>query len=113
MLLCPPFRSQNIIKKVSGQKFVYKFVSQPEASVSEGARSDEEVLRREGADPGGRAKAPGALASACPSKSLAQVRPFAHVRLREDVVIYGRSASVPILSARRSPRPRKAPATTT
>lgn len=62
---------QNIIKKVSGQKFVYKFVSQPDPSVAEGARSDEEVPRRDATNPNG-----GALASACPSKSLSQVRRF-------------------------------------
>ncbi|XP_056896213.1 ETS domain-containing protein Elk-1 isoform X1 [Takifugu flavidus] len=66
------YYDKNIIKKVSGQKFVYKFVSQPDPSVAEGARSDEEVLRRDGANPNGQPKSQGALTSACPSKSLAQ-----------------------------------------
>lgn len=70
------FRSQNIIKKVSGQKFVYKFVSQPDPSLCEGPRSDEEVLRRDGTNPNSQSKAPGALPSACPAKGLAQVRRF-------------------------------------
>lgn len=75
------FRSQNIIKKVSGQKFVYKFVGQPDSSLCEGPRSDEEVLRRDGANPSSQAKAPGAPPSACPSKGLAQVRPLRSFRV--------------------------------
>lgn len=65
---------QNIIKKVSGQKFVYKFVSQPDPPAAEGARGEEEALRRDATNPNGQAKPPGASASACPSKSSAQVR---------------------------------------
>lgn len=70
------FCFQNIIKKVSGQKFVYKFVSQPDLAVAEGARSEEESLRRDGANPTSLSKTVGALTSACPTKSLAQVRAF-------------------------------------
>lgn len=77
------FCFQNIIKKVSGQKFVYKFVSQPDPSVAEGARSDEEVLRRDGANPNSQSKSQGALTSACPTKSLAQVRYFSHFIVAE------------------------------
>lgn len=64
---------QNIIKKVSGQKFVYKFVSQPDPSMPDGARSGDESLRRDSADPNGQSKALGGVASACPPKSLPQV----------------------------------------
>lgn len=74
---------QNIIKKVSGQKFVYKFVSQPDPSVAEGARSDEEVLRRDGTNPNSQSKSQGALTSACPTKSLAQVRYICHFIVAE------------------------------
>lgn len=77
------FCFQNIIKKVSGQKFVYKFVSQPDPSVAEGARSDEEVLRREGANPNSQSKSQGALTSACPTKSLAQVGYFSRFIVAE------------------------------
>lgn len=64
---------QNIIKKVSGQKFVYKFVSQPDPSLPDGGRGDEEALRRDGANPSGQPKGLGVMTPACPSKSLAQV----------------------------------------
>uniref|UniRef100_H3CA09 ETS transcription factor ELK1 n=1 Tax=Tetraodon nigroviridis TaxID=99883 RepID=H3CA09_TETNG len=66
------YYDKNIIKKVSGQKFVYKFVSQPDPSLPEGARSDEEALRRDGANPSDQSKSPGAVPSACPAKTLAQ-----------------------------------------
>lgn len=67
------FFFQNIIKKVSGQKFVYKFVSQPDPSLPEGARSGDEGLRRDSADPNGQSKGLGGVASTCPSKGLPQV----------------------------------------
>lgn len=61
---------------------MYKFVSQPDPSLSEGARSDEEVLRRDGTNPNSQSKGLGAVPSACPSKGLAQVRHFTHFRSR-------------------------------
>ncbi|TKS65229.1 ETS domain-containing protein [Collichthys lucidus] len=39
------YYDKNIIKKVSGQKFVYKFVSQPDPSVPEGVRNGDEAQR--------------------------------------------------------------------
>lgn len=64
---------QNIIKKVSGQKFVYKFVSQPDASLPEGARGADDGLRRDGADPGtGQSNTLGGGGSTCSPKSLPQ-----------------------------------------
>ncbi len=64
---------QNIIKKVSGQKFVYKFVSQPDPSLPDGVRNGEEGQRRDSADPNSQSKGLGGVASACPSKGLPQV----------------------------------------
>ncbi|KAI3357934.1 hypothetical protein L3Q82_016308 [Scortum barcoo] len=66
------YYDKNIIKKVSGQKFVYKFVSQPDPSLSEGVRNGEEGFRRDGADPNSQSKGPGGVVSSCPSKSLPQ-----------------------------------------
>jgi len=64
---------QNIIKKVSGQKFVYKFVSQPDPSLPDGVRSTEEGQRRDPADPNSQLKGLGGVASTCPPKGLPQV----------------------------------------
>ena len=64
---------QNIIKKVSGQKFVYKFVSQLDPSLPEGVPNGEDSQRRENADPTGQSKGIGGVASTCPSKGLPQV----------------------------------------
>lgn len=66
---------QNIIKKVSGQKFVYKFVSQPDPSLPEGVRNGEESQRRDSTDPNSQLKGLGGVPSSCPSKGLPQV-PF-------------------------------------
>jgi len=59
---------------VSGQKFVYKFVSQPDPSLPEGVRNGEEGQRRDSADPNSQSKGLGGVASTCPSKGLPQVR---------------------------------------
>ena len=61
---------------MSGQKFVYKFVSQPDPSLPEGARSGELGLRRDNADPGSHSTGAGGVASSCQSKGLQQVRLF-------------------------------------
>lgn len=66
---------QNIIKKVSGQKFVYKFVSQPDPSLPDGVRNGEEGQRRDAADPNSQSKGLVGVTSTCPSKGLPQV-PF-------------------------------------
>lgn len=66
---------QNIIKKVSGQKFVYKFVSQPDPSMPDGTRSAEEAQKKDPADLSSQPKGPGGVSSGCQSKGLLQVRP--------------------------------------
>lgn len=63
------FLLQNIIKKVSGQKFVYKFVSQPDPSLPDGMRSLEDGQRKDISDPSSL----GAMASTCQSKGVPQV----------------------------------------
>ncbi|XP_041858931.1 ETS domain-containing protein Elk-1 [Melanotaenia boesemani] len=64
------YYDKNIIKKVSGQKFVYKFVSQPDPTAPEGVRSSEEGPKRDVLDPNSQLK--GLMASTCPSKGLPQ-----------------------------------------
>ncbi|XP_026187984.1 ETS domain-containing protein Elk-1 [Mastacembelus armatus] len=66
------YYDKNIIKKVSGQKFVYKFVSQADPSLLEGVRNGEEGQRRDSVEPNSQSKGLGSLTSTCPSKSLAQ-----------------------------------------
>lgn len=66
------YYDKNIIKKVSGQKFVYKFVSQPDPSLAEGLRNGEEGQRRDISDPNGQSIGLGGGTSTCPSKSLPQ-----------------------------------------
>ncbi|XP_047442649.1 ETS domain-containing protein Elk-1 [Mugil cephalus] len=65
------YYDKNIIKKVSGQKFVYKFVSQPDPSLPDGGGCSEEVQRKE-VDPNNQSKSLGGVASTCPSKGLLQ-----------------------------------------
>ncbi|XP_023691612.2 ETS domain-containing protein Elk-1 isoform X2 [Paramormyrops kingsleyae] len=65
------YYDKNIIKKVSGQKFVYKFVTYPDPTAAEGLRVGEESQRRESqTDAVGLPKAPGGNAPPCLSKSL-------------------------------------------
>lgn len=64
---------QNIIKKVSGQKFVYKFVSQPDPAMHDGIRNVDQSQRTDTADPVSLSKCPGGVASPYASKSLSQV----------------------------------------
>lgn len=58
---------------MSGQKFVYKFVSQPDPSLTEGIRSPEDGQRKDLSDPNSQLKSLGGVASSCQSKALAQV----------------------------------------
>ncbi|XP_029283594.1 ETS domain-containing protein Elk-3, partial [Cottoperca gobio] len=66
------YYDKNIIKKVSGQKFVYKFVSQPDPSLPEGLRNGEEGQRLDTTDPNSQSKGLGGVTSTCPSKGLPQ-----------------------------------------
>lgn len=68
---------QNIIKKVSGQKFVYKFVTFPDPNSADGLRSPEETQRLIGGEKTEacvQSKAAGGAGAtvACLSKSLQQ-----------------------------------------
>nr|XP_057940947.1 ETS domain-containing protein Elk-1 isoform X2 [Doryrhamphus excisus] len=69
------YYDKNIIKKVSGQKFVYKFVSQPDPSLPDGTRTPEEGQRRDNGDANGQSKGLGGGTSNCQSKSIAQSSP--------------------------------------
>uniref|UniRef100_A0A1A7WGD3 ELK1, member of ETS oncogene family n=2 Tax=Nothobranchiidae TaxID=405002 RepID=A0A1A7WGD3_9TELE len=66
------YYDKNIIKKVSGQKFVYKFVSQPDPSLPDGIRSSDDVPRKDISDPNNQLKNLGGVASSCQSKGLPQ-----------------------------------------
>nr|XP_054602234.1 ETS domain-containing protein Elk-1 [Nothobranchius furzeri] len=66
------YYDKNIIKKVSGQKFVYKFVSQPDPSLPDGVHSSDDVPRKDVSDPNNQLKNIGGMASTCQSKGLPQ-----------------------------------------
>lgn len=109
---------QNIIKKVSGQKFVYKFVSQPDPSLPDGIRSIEEGQRRDVSDSNNQSKSLGGVAPTCPTKGLPQVRPhflcFQGVMNNWLIAFFlSLRLSAWITSARHPAAPRRAPETTT
>ncbi|KAG7521444.1 ETS domain-containing protein Elk-3-like [Solea senegalensis] len=62
------YYDKNIIKKVSGQNFVYKFVSQPDPSLPE----ETDAPKNDNVDAGNQSKCPGGVSPACPSKTLPQ-----------------------------------------
>ncbi|CAL8260312.1 unnamed protein product [Gadus morhua 'NCC'] len=64
------YYDKNIIKKVSGQKFVYKFVGQPDNLLLDVLRGGDE--KRDPLDPNSQSKSPGEGANSCPSKGLMQ-----------------------------------------
>ncbi|CAL8369878.1 unnamed protein product [Lota lota] len=64
------YYDKNIIKKVSGQKFVYKFVGQPDNLLLEVLQGGDE--RRDNSDPNSQSKSPGGGANSCLSKGLMQ-----------------------------------------
>lgn len=109
---------QNIIKKVSGQKFVYKFVSQPDPSLPDGIRSIEEGQRRDVSDSNNQSKSLGGVAPTCPTKGLPQVCPhflcFQGVMNNWLIAFFlSLRLSAWITSARHPAAPRRAPETTT
>ncbi|XP_077437889.1 ETS domain-containing protein Elk-1 [Vanacampus margaritifer] len=59
------YYDKNIIKKVSGQKFVYRFVSQPDPCLPDGTHNPEDSQRRENPDANSQSKS-------CPSKNVTQ-----------------------------------------
>ncbi|KAJ8015968.1 hypothetical protein DPEC_G00002210 [Dallia pectoralis] len=62
------YYDKNIIKKVSGQKFVYKFVAHPDSSAVDGVRGGEDSQQNENAD--GQTRSPGGGSSNSSSKNL-------------------------------------------
>ncbi|KAM9350689.1 ETS domain-containing protein Elk-1 isoform 2-T2 [Symphorus nematophorus] len=102
------YYDKNIIKKVSGQKFVYKFVSQPDPSLPDGVRNGEEGQRRDGVDPNSQSKGLGGVASTCPSKGLPQrSSPSSSQKSsRNDYMKSGLYSTFTIQSLQASPNPR-------
>ncbi|XP_062283192.1 ETS domain-containing protein Elk-3 [Scomber scombrus] len=102
------YYDKNIIKKVSGQKFVYKFVSQPDPSLPDGVRNGDESQRRDNTDPTGQSKALGGVASTCPSKGLPQrSSPSSSQKSsRNDYMKSGLYSTFTIQSLQASPNPR-------
>ncbi|XP_034151809.1 ETS domain-containing protein Elk-1 isoform X2 [Esox lucius] len=64
------YYDKNIIKKVSGQKFVYKFVAHPDPLAVDGVRGGEDGQQHENADTAGQTRSPGGGSSNCSSKNL-------------------------------------------
>ncbi|XP_044066215.1 ETS domain-containing protein Elk-1 isoform X3 [Siniperca chuatsi] len=102
------YYDKNIIKKVSGQKFVYKFVSQPDPSLPEGGRNGEEGQRRDSADPNSQSKGLGGVTSTCLSKGLPQrSSPSSSQKSsRNDYMKSGLYSTFTIQSLQASPNPR-------
>ncbi|XP_040921722.1 ETS domain-containing protein Elk-3 [Toxotes jaculatrix] len=102
------YYDKNIIKKVSGQKFVYKFVSQPDPSLPEGVRNGEEGQRRDSVDPNSQSKRIGGVTSTCPSKGLPQrSSPSSSQKSsRNDYMKSGLYSTFTIQSLQASPNPR-------
>ncbi|KAM7411133.1 hypothetical protein PAMA_021220 [Pampus argenteus] len=103
------YYDKNIIKKVNGQKFVYKFVSQPDPSLPDGIRNGEEVQRRDNTDPNGQSKGLGGVASTCQSKGLPQrSSPSSSQKSsRNDYMKSGLYSTFTIQSLQASPNPRQ------
>ncbi|XP_029974755.1 ETS domain-containing protein Elk-1 isoform X2 [Salarias fasciatus] len=103
------YYDKNIIKKVSGQKFVYKFVSQPDASLPDGVRSAaEDGLRRDIADANSQTKGLVGGASTCPSKGLPQRSSpgVSQKSSRNDYMKSGLYSTFTIQSLQAQPNPR-------
>ncbi|XP_070695194.1 ETS domain-containing protein Elk-1 [Pempheris klunzingeri] len=102
------YYDKNIIKKVSGQKFVYKFVSQPDPSLPEGGRAGDDGQRRDSVDPNSQSKGLGGVASSCPSKGLAQRSSpgSSQKSSRNDYMKSGLYSTFTIQSLQASPNPR-------
>ncbi|XP_043992972.1 ETS domain-containing protein Elk-1 [Gambusia affinis] len=102
------YYDKNIIKKVSGQKFVYKFVSQPDPAAPDGPRGAEEVPKKDACDPIGQLKGVGGVASVCQSKGSAQrLAPGgAQKSSRNDYMKSGLYSTFTIQSLQAPPNPR-------
>ncbi|XP_028307980.1 ETS domain-containing protein Elk-1-like [Gouania willdenowi] len=102
------YYDKNIIKKVSGQKFVYRFVSQPDASLPDGQRSYDDAQRRDLTDSNSQSKGLGVLTSNCPTKGLTQrSSPGSSQRSsRNDYMKSGLYSTFTIQSLQTPPNPR-------
>ncbi|XP_041655837.1 ETS domain-containing protein Elk-3 [Cheilinus undulatus] len=102
------YYDKNIIKKVSGQKFVYKFVSQPDPSMPDGVRNGDENQRRDNADQSSQSKVLGGVSSNCQSKVLPQrSSPSSSQKSsRNDYMKSGLYSTFTIQSLQASPNPR-------
>lgn len=102
------YYDKNIIKKVSGQKFVYKFVSQPDPSLPEGVRNGDESQRRDNTDLNGQSRVLGGVSSNCQSKGLPQrSSPSSSQKSsRNDYMKSGLYSTFTIQSLQASPNPR-------
>ncbi|KAL1021638.1 hypothetical protein UPYG_G00015940 [Umbra pygmaea] len=63
------YYDKNIIKKVSGQKFVYKFVAHPDPLAVDSVRGSEEAPHQEDTDAAGQTSSPGGGSSNCSFKN--------------------------------------------
>uniref|UniRef100_G3N6X7 ETS domain-containing protein n=1 Tax=Gasterosteus aculeatus aculeatus TaxID=481459 RepID=G3N6X7_GASAC len=98
------YYDKNIIKKVSGQKFVYKFVSQPDPAMHDGIRNVDQSQRTDTADPVSLSKCPGGVASPYASKSLSQrSSPGSQKSSRNDYMKSGLYSTFTIQSLQASP----------
>ncbi|XP_061644698.1 ETS domain-containing protein Elk-3 isoform X1 [Phyllopteryx taeniolatus] len=95
------YYDKNIIKKVSGQKFVYRFVSQPDPSLSDGTHTPEDSQRRDNLDANSQSKS-------CLSKNIAQKSSpgNSHKSSRNDYMKSGLYSTFTIQSLQAPPNPR-------
>ncbi|XP_075932508.1 ETS domain-containing protein Elk-1 isoform X3 [Anarhichas minor] len=102
------YYDKNIIKKVSGQKFVYKFVSQPDPSLPDGIRNGDGGQNSDTADHNGQSKGLGGVASPCLSKGLPERSSLSSSQKssRNDYMKSGLYSTFTIQSLQTSPNPR-------
>ncbi|KAM6928866.1 ETS domain-containing protein Elk-1 [Lycodopsis pacificus] len=102
------YYDKNIIKKVSGQKFVYKFVSQPDPSLPDGIRNGDAGQSSDTADHNGQSKGLVGVASPCLSKGLPERSSpsGSQKNSRNDYMKSGLYSTFTIQSLQTSPNPR-------
>ncbi|KAM8829417.1 ETS domain-containing protein Elk-1 isoform 1-T1 [Synchiropus picturatus] len=102
------YYDKNIVKKVSGQKFVYKFVSQPDPALADGTRSGDEGQKRDSLDSSSQSKVPTGVGATCPSKSSAQrsLPSSSQKNSRNDYMKSGLYSTFTIQSLQATPNPR-------
>ncbi|KAM9828615.1 ETS domain-containing protein Elk-1 isoform 3-T3 [Syngnathus typhle] len=95
------YYDKNIIKKVSGQKFVYRFVSQPDPSLPDGTHNPEDSQRQDNPDANSQTKS-------CPSKNVVQKSSPGNSQKssRNDYMKSGLYSTFTIQSLQATPNPR-------